>query len=130
MYRTYPYSEHFGKKQEVVDTLFRVLGAFSVYDRSVGYVQGMNFIAASLLYHCSEELAFWLFVSLIEEHEMRDIYQNNLPGLSKHCQIIEILQSNHLPQLFYHFSKYRVTIEMYASDWIFTLFTNIIPLEH
>ena len=44
----------------------------------------MNFIVGSLLFHCSEEVAFWLFVSLIEDYEMRDIYQPKLPGLYKH----------------------------------------------
>jgi hypothetical protein len=44
-----------------------VLLAFSKYDSTIGYVQGMNFIVGSLLMHCSEEVAFWLFVSLIED---------------------------------------------------------------
>ena len=55
----------------------RVLVAYSKYDTQIGYVQGMNFIVGALLFHCSEEIAFWLFVSLIEEHEIRDVY---LPG--------------------------------------------------
>jgi hypothetical protein len=65
-----------------------VLLAFSKYDQSIGYVQGMNFIVGSLLYHCSEEIAFWLFVSLIEDYEMRDIFQPKLPGLYKHSQVL------------------------------------------
>jgi hypothetical protein len=60
------------------------LVAFSKYDQSIGYVQGMNFIVGSFLLHCSEEIAFWLFISLIEDYEMRDIYQTRLPGLYKH----------------------------------------------
>jgi hypothetical protein len=51
-----------------------VLLAFSKYDNKIGYVQGMNFIVGSFLLHCSEEIAFWLFVSLIEDYQMRDIY--------------------------------------------------------
>lgn len=44
----------------------------------------MNFIVGALLMHCSEDIAFWLFVALIEDFEMRDIYQPKLPGLYKH----------------------------------------------
>ena len=51
----------------------------------------MNFIAGSLLYHCNEEIAFWLFVALIEDYEIRDIFQTGLPGLFKHCQMLEKL---------------------------------------
>lgn len=52
----------------------RVLFTYSKYDPQVGYVQGMNFIVGALLYHCSEEIAFWIFVSLVEDYDMREIY--------------------------------------------------------
>lgn len=69
-------------------SLSRVLLAFSKYDNTIGYVQGMNFIVGSLLMHCTEEITFWLFVSLIEDYQMRDIYQPELPGLYKHISIL------------------------------------------
>ena len=34
----------------------------------------MNFIAAALLYHAEEYIAFWLFIMIFERFEMRDIY--------------------------------------------------------
>ncbi|KAJ0977620.1 hypothetical protein J5N97_013094 [Dioscorea zingiberensis] len=39
-------------------SLYNVLKAYSVYDRDVGYVQGMGFIAGLLLLYMSEEDAF------------------------------------------------------------------------
>ena len=45
--------------------LKRVLQTFVSYDHSIGYMQGMNFIMASIMYHCNEEVAFWVFVQLI-----------------------------------------------------------------
>ena len=45
--------------------LRRVLSTFSYYDHTIGYMQGMNFIVATLMYHCNEEAAFWLFTQLI-----------------------------------------------------------------
>jgi hypothetical protein len=48
-----------------------------VYFKDCGYVQGMNFIAASFLYHTDEVYAFWLCVHLIETLAMQDVY---LPG--------------------------------------------------
>jgi hypothetical protein len=74
--RTFPQEEAFMSKTSFgQQSLQRVLLAFSKYDNSIGYVQGMNFIVGCLLLHCSEEVAFWLFVSLIEDYFMRDIYQ-------------------------------------------------------
>lgn len=86
--RTFPNSDPFTSKPDGSHPLFRVLNNFAKYDRSVGYVQGMNFIAAALLHHCSEEVAFWLFVSLIEDYEMRDIYESGTPGVYKHNQLL------------------------------------------
>jgi len=34
----------------------------------------MNFIAGFFLYHSDEYIAFWLFIALIEEYELRNIY--------------------------------------------------------
>lgn len=63
----------------------------------------MNFIVGSLLYHANEVMTFWLFVSLIEDCELRDIYMPGLPGLFKHSQIINILIMENLKTLFSHF---------------------------
>jgi hypothetical protein len=48
--------------------LRRVLRAYSVYDRDVGYCQGMNFIAGMFLTFMSEEQAFWLLVCKLDFH--------------------------------------------------------------
>ena len=49
--------------------LKRVLLAFSFYDHSVGYMQGMNYIMASIMYHCNEEVSFWIFIQLLQLNE-------------------------------------------------------------
>jgi hypothetical protein len=48
-------------------------------------------------------MAFWLFVSLIEDCELRDIYLPGLPGLYKHSMIIEMLIMENLKDVFAHF---------------------------
>lgn len=56
--------------------LWRVLSTFTYYDHHIGYMQGMNFIVASLMYHCNEEEAFWLFTQLMQHVEdVRSVYQ-------------------------------------------------------
>ena len=126
--RTFPKCTQFQDVQGQIQ-LKRVLLAFSRYDPNLGYVQGMNFIVGSLLYHANEEIAFWMFVTLIEEFELRDIYEPNLPGLYKHCFVLDTMIKQHLPELFTHFQTHNILVEMYASDWIFCLFSNIVPLN-
>ena len=60
----------------------------------------MNFIAGSLLWHSSEVMAFWLFVGLIEECELRDLYLPGFPGLSKHSQMIDMLIRDNFDDLY------------------------------
>ena len=79
--RTFPRHAYFQQGEKGKPKLRKVLQAFSCYDEKVDYVQGMNFLVGQLLMHCSGTLTFWLFVELIEECELRDIYQVGLPGL-------------------------------------------------
>ena len=126
--RSFPHDEFF-RSSEGREKLERVLHAFAKYETKVGYVQGMNFIAGSLLYHCNEEVVFWLIVTLMEDHELREVYQPGLSGLYKHCQCIESLVEERLPHISEHFKDCGLQVEMYASDWIFGMYCSIIPLD-
>lgn len=130
--RTFPRHPYFNQtlKGQGIIKLKRVLMAFASYDSQVDYVQGMNFIVAALLLHCSEVIAFWLFVSLIEDCDLRDIYMPSLPGLFKHSQILELLIQQHIPRLQKHFVDHNIKVELFASEWIFGLFSSVIPVDH
>jgi hypothetical protein len=56
--------------------LFYVLAAYSLYNKEVGYCQGMSGIVAQLLLYMGEEQAFWalhvLFTS--PKHGMNDLF--------------------------------------------------------
>ncbi len=84
--RTFPTCTYFTEGHTGQADMERVLSAYAKYDAQIGYVQGMNFVVGALLYHCSEEIAFWLFVSLIEDYEIRDIY---LPGTPPRNQSVD-----------------------------------------
>jgi len=58
--------------------LRNILFVFSTTDLEVGYVQGMNFIAAGLLYHSSESHGFWLMMKLFELLDLRDVYRQGM----------------------------------------------------
>mmetsp|Transcript_8004 Transcript_8004/g.7502 ORF Transcript_8004/g.7502 Transcript_8004/m.7502 type:complete len:275 (-) Transcript_8004:291-1115(-) len=127
--RTFPKCPQFIDVQGQM-ALKRVLLAFSRYDPALGYVQGMNFIVGSLLYHCNEAIAFWMLTTLFETFEMRDIFEPQLPGLYKHCFVINAMLDHNQPDLYNHFNTHNIMVEMYASDWIFCLFSNIIPIQN
>jgi Rab-GTPase-TBC domain len=129
LHRTYPDESYFSDTSSGYFALRNVLIAFSKYDSNLGYIQGMNFIAGALLWHASEVDAFWLFVALMEDYELRDSYLPSLPGLSKHCQIIQLLILEFLPRLHRQFAEHRIKVEMYAAEWCFTLFGSVVPVR-
>lgn len=77
MNRTFPACNYFETGEAGQILLKRLLVTYAKYDPKIGYIQGMNFIAGAFLYHSSEVIAFWLFVALIEDYELREIF---LPG--------------------------------------------------
>lgn len=115
--------------QQIKDSLKRILIAFSNYEPLVGYVQGMNFVAAVLLFHAGEVAAFWLLCALMERYDLRHVLSQGLPGLPKHDGEIEALGRKRLPALFSHFDANFVTTNLFSTDWIISIFLSIIPID-
>mmetsp|Transcript_21693 Transcript_21693/g.33410 ORF Transcript_21693/g.33410 Transcript_21693/m.33410 type:complete len:81 (-) Transcript_21693:685-927(-) len=78
---------------------------FSNYEPNVGYVQGMNFIAAVLFFHGGEVSAFFLLSALMKKYQLEAVLSLGLPGLIKHEEKLEELGRLRLPRLFEHFDK-------------------------
>ncbi|CAO2210894.1 unnamed protein product [Urochloa humidicola] len=106
-------------------SLYNVLKAYSVYDRDVGYVQGMGFLAGLLLLYMSEEDAFWLLVALLKgavHAPMEGLYQQYLSQFEK-------LVMEHMPKLGQHFVEEMINPSMYASQWFITVFSYSFPFH-
>ena len=103
--------------------------ALTNYEQTVGYVQGMNFIAAVLLYHAGEVAAFWLMCALIDKYNLKDVLQLGFPGLNSHNEVIQKRFMEELPNLYKHFQSNFVPVSILTTDWIIGLFMNCLPLE-
>ena len=64
--RTFPGHPKFAKGDQAQMELFRILTAYSLYDSELGYSQGTNFIAATIVLMMPEERAFAVFASLMK----------------------------------------------------------------
>ena len=127
--RTYSGTMTFDQKDKILNKLENVLRAFSNYDNSIKYCQGMNFIVGFFLYHCEEHIAFWLFVSLIEEYDLRRVFMENFPGLKLHVKRVEAILQNEYPHYWENFEKIGAKVEIFMLEWLFSLFSSLIPLE-
>ena len=89
----------------------------------------MNFIAASLIYHSSPDIAFWLFVSLIFDYQLRDNYKLGFPGVEKiNKEILKVLEYQ-WPKLAKLFKSTETDFGMFTLEIIMSLFGITIPLD-
>ncbi|XP_069737666.1 EVI5-like protein isoform X3 [Phaenicophaeus curvirostris] len=127
--RTYPEHEFFkGQDSLGQEVLFNVMKAYSLVDREVGYCQGSAFIVGLLLMQMPEEEAFCVFVRLMQEYRLRELFKPSMAELGLCIYQFEYLLQEQLPELNIHFRSQSFLTSMYASSWFLTLFLTTFPL--
>ena len=89
--RTFPGNEKMGGKDgtDGIDSLRRILTAYSLRNPSVGYCQSMNFLVATLLLFCEEREAFWILATVIEDKLSADFYSMTMLGLQTDLLVLD-----------------------------------------
>ncbi|EMP26897.1 EVI5-like protein [Chelonia mydas] len=106
-------------------TLFQ---AYSLVDREVGYCQGSAFIVGLLLMQMPEEEAFCVFVRLMQEYRLRELFKPSMAELGLCIYQFEYMLQEQLPELNIHFRSQSFLTSMYSSSWFLTLFLTTFPL--
>ncbi|XP_073932572.1 ecotropic viral integration site 5 protein homolog isoform X6 [Castor canadensis] len=102
--------------------------AYSLVDREVGYCQGSAFIVGLLLMQMPEEEAFCVFVKLMQDYRLRELFKPSMAELGLCMYQFECMIQEHLPELFVHFQSQSFHTSMYASSWFLTIFLTTFPL--
>ncbi|VDB90834.1 unnamed protein product [Peniophora sp. CBMAI 1063] len=128
--RTMPLNLFFGGDGAGVGKLRRVLVAYSRRNPGVGYCQGMNLLAATLLLvHAAEEDAFWAFTALLERVLPTGFFSPTLLP-SRACPLVLLeLVREHLPKLFVHLQELGIDLPAICFSWFLSLFTDCLPIE-
>uniref|UniRef100_A0AC35TJM7 Rab-GAP TBC domain-containing protein n=1 Tax=Rhabditophanes sp. KR3021 TaxID=114890 RepID=A0AC35TJM7_9BILA len=130
MPRTYPELKFFKEENGRGQTaLFNVIKAYSIHDQEVGYCQGSAFIVGQLLLQMKEEEAFAVFVRLMENYRLRELYKPTMTDLGLCMFQLDCLVQERFPDLHTHFNNVGFDTSMYASSWFLTLFTTSLPLD-
>ena len=98
----------------------RILKALVAYDPSVGYTQGMNFIAAALVIHCEESVTFWMITGLFEKYELRDLYSENFDGMYQKINVFKKYLRKYLSKIYEKFYEEMFEPETYMMNWVLT----------
>ncbi|KAM9385380.1 ecotropic viral integration site 5 protein homolog isoform 1-T1 [Pholidichthys leucotaenia] len=126
--RTYPEHQFFKEDSLGQEVLFNVMKAYSLVDREVGYCQGSAFIVGLLLMQMPEEEAFCVFVKLMQDYKLRELFKPSMAELGLCMYQFEALIQEHLPELHVHFQAQSFHTSMYASSWFLTIFLTSFPL--
>ncbi|KAL4262497.1 Rab-GAP TBC domain-containing protein [Pleurotus pulmonarius] len=128
--RTMPLNVFFGGDGAGVDKLRRVLTAYSRRNPSVGYCQGMNLVASTLLLvHADEEEAFWVLSAIIEKLLPQDFFSPSLLP-SRACPLVLLDYVQELaPKLYSHLNELGVDLPAICFSWFLSLFTDCLPVE-
>ncbi|KAK9810304.1 hypothetical protein WJX72_008307 [[Myrmecia] bisecta] len=110
------------------NALRRILAAYSRRNASVGYCQGMNFVAGCLLLFMDEEDAFWCLTVIVEDL---------LPGYFSMAMVapqVDQLVFKHMvdmrfPTLAQHLEDHGVNASSVSTQWFLCIFVNSLPLE-
>ncbi|KAJ3297468.1 hypothetical protein HDU79_003549 [Rhizoclosmatium sp. JEL0117] len=112
---------------EGINSLRRVLYAFSFHDPEIGYCQAMNIVVSVLLIYLSEEQAFWV-LTVLSEKLLPSYYSTNMVGAVVDNQVFEQLVQKYMPMVTEHFKKYDIQLSVVCLPWFLTLFINSLPL--
>ncbi|XP_054719226.1 growth hormone-regulated TBC protein 1-like [Uloborus diversus] len=129
--RTFPDNIYFkcSSSDSKQQPLKNVLLAFAHQNPTIGYCQGLNFIAGiMLLVTDSEDMTFWLLQSL-KEKILPDYYTKEMTGLLTDIGVLEELIKEKVPQVHERMVQTGVSWSMYVSKWFICLFAEVLPIE-
>eukprot|EP00013_Stygamoeba_regulata_P029875 CAMPEP_0177658046 /NCGR_PEP_ID=MMETSP0447-20121125/16579_1 /TAXON_ID=0 /ORGANISM="Stygamoeba regulata, Strain BSH-02190019" /LENGTH=767 /DNA_ID=CAMNT_0019162581 /DNA_START=66 /DNA_END=2372 /DNA_ORIENTATION=- len=127
--RTFPLHAEFNERG--LPILRRVLLAYAVADRVIGYCQSLNFVCGFLLLMVDydEEEAFFLLSSLLVLCGCRSLYARNMVGTKVTQLMFEELLRKHEPKLSAHMDKVGAVPSLISMQWIMTLMLSGFPRE-
>ena len=129
--RTYPscqlFTDKYGNGQR---KLFKVLSCYSLYNKEIGYVQGMSFIVALFLIYMDEESTFFMLDSVMNKYEMKGIYLPGFPDLKKKFYVLLNLEKKFLPKIYEVFKRDNILPSLYSSEWFLCLFTKDLKFKY
>ena len=113
-----------------VGKLEEVLLAYARRNPEVGYCQGMNLIAASLLLILpTAEDAFWLLAACVETLLPRHYYDRSLLASRADQRVLRAYVAELLPRLSEHLAALGVELEALTFQWFLSLFTDCLSAE-
>ena len=127
--RTFHYLGIFKNNSPLSNDLREILRAFVVSRPDIGYVQGLSYIAGTLLLQMDKFQSFVCLMNITLNPNILPFYRLEENGIKQRLLIFnEVFQYN-LPKLYKHFILNEVFSEHYLIEWIMTLYTRNLHID-
>ncbi|KAL7669334.1 hypothetical protein ACOME3_009995 [Neoechinorhynchus agilis] len=123
------FRERYNFRQQM---LFHVLITYSVFNRNLGYCQGMNNIAALLvMYFEAEEDAFWGLTQLMSapQYSLERFFLRNFPKFGEFEQSFNTILRRLLPKVKRRLDTLAVSSTMYLFKWLINCYIDALPFS-
>ena len=131
--RTFPDNILFKYGNTYYNKLYHILTAYSNFNKNIGYIQGLNFLAANIIYFFEDEIDEFVFLdAIIHKFDFNKILDKNLNNnfFVKKLEKINLLLMNKLPKLNKFLSNIKLNFDFFITNWILTLFSDSIDTEY
>ena len=110
--------------------LKNILSCLNILITSIGYYQGISYIAAFLLQilDFNEEKTFFYMLALESQTDYKNLFINNLELLNNNFKIFEKILEIGLPDIYLHLNRYNVISDYYTPSWFLTIFACVSPI--
>ena len=134
----YSAEEKEAKMESFRNSVTQILRALVHHIPEVGYVQGMNFIAAGLLFSLrgtesirpvDEKTCFLLFVSILKTYGLEKIYLNNMTHILELTRHFEDYIKKTEPEISQKLEMSDSSVFVFFTSVLFSLCTHVLPLE-
>ena len=111
------------------NALTRVLKAFALQHTDIGYCQGLNYVAAFLLFVSggNDAEAFFVMTSVVKMFSLKGFYISRFPGLWKMIAQFNAVLEKRNPTLFNHLHQENAYEMSWVGPWMLSLYTTALP---
>ena len=127
--RTFSSLGIFKNESQLGNNLKEILRIFVVARPDIGYVQGLSYIAGTLLLQMDKFSSFVCFMNIILSPNILPFYRLDENNIKKRLDLFNEIFKSYLPKLYLHFKENEVFPEHYLLEWFMTLFTRNLNIE-
>ncbi|KAL4472565.1 hypothetical protein ABPG74_018514 [Tetrahymena malaccensis] len=126
--RTFQDQEFF-KSARNKSCLNQILKALSSSNQELGYIQGINYIAAILLSIMPPEETYWVTKQILEKYNLASLFLDQFQNLELFTFQASCFFKNFIPDLFNHMKIFSVQYEITIQRWVLSFFANDVDVQ-